>query len=1598
MEKISISKLIYQTYSFIFFWKKLSLRKRFFIFSASLLIFMTGLIAILHSFIEPLKAEAAWFDDTWAFRKAIEISAHTSAETNIYLNLTGSNDIDTAALISAGKMQSDCGDLRFTDKNGNLLSYYIVSGCNSTDTIVHVFLANFPAGAQTFYYYYGNPGASNGTVASDFATPASGVTFGTVGSEENSTGPILYYRLDEGTGSTAKDSSQNNFDGTLNNTPTYQSEDMCVAGKCLWFDGTNNENISKSDESLLDFAASDNFTISAWVRRNGPSSANNFIITKAQAGYTGYKLYQDASGDYCFDISDGTNTDSACTVSVDFDDDKWHHVAGVKNGTTSITLYVDGKQRAQDSSIAATGTLANTGTFYVGVDLNGTSNEWLGFIDEVKVYRYAKSASQIHAEYTVRGGRNGSNILGARTDSNLADGLIAYWKMDETSWNGTSGEVIDSSGNNYHGTAYCTGSGCSLPNTENAKYGKGGKYINSILPSRKQFVYVGDVDALDVNENDSITIAVWIRHDDLVDNVNTIVGKYNCCGEAGYNFYVNNEPFNRTLGFDISDGTDMLETSGSTTLPLNTWVHAVAVFDRTNKANTKIYLNGVAENITTNGIAQENIGNPSNSAFLKLGAYGNDLTTTYGDIENGFLDEVRIYKRALTESEVKKLYEWSPKPVGYWDFEEKQGTITKDKSGNENSGTLTGSPVWTNGKFGSGLDFSTSSNTYVNIGSPTMLDNLPAKGGITIGAWIYPKNLTQIADIINKYDSSGWEFAQSQDRIQFFASFNNDGALNDLDVLSAPGTLPTANQWYYVAVTWDGTSEADNVHLYVNGIETNYITRDDGLNNRDSDASEELRIGADGANLNLIIDEVKIYNYIRTRQQIIEDMNAGHPPGGSPIGSQVAYWKMNEGYGSVINSSVNNFNITGSINGAAWTNGGKFAKALHFDGTDDVVTVSNTSAIDFDLNLASGSAFSVWVRPTNAGESNAGQIWNKGANRYLGVAPGSNSSVLDLTASLDLETSDATITIDDALPVGAWSHIVMQHADDSDDEIEIYVNSKLAGVSSNGVGRPTSGSLSDTSNLLIGGPTSNNFAGDIDEFKIYSYALTPSQIKIDYNNNSGMSFGSISTDISSVATNSAERSYCPPGDTTVFCSPLHEYNFEEASGTIAYDTGVASTSYNGTLTGGSTFQSGKIGKSVDFDGNNSYINFGSNELYQETAAFTITAWIYPRSLTNDILIACDQNRSGTCFFATASYSVTNGLAYCGSSGCNTEANDGNSNNNVITINAWNHVALSYDGSPGPTSCTFYVNGRDVTSDSDCGETAGSYSTQIGGASSSGIYSNAKMDQIRFYNYVLTPNQIAWEYNKGKPIAHWKMDECQGTTIHDSSGNGNSATWNGASSGTQTSVGTCTTNATTAWYQGRNGKFNASLNFDGTDDYLEIPDSELLRPGNGSFTISVWANPPNSPQISALIAKRQNSSPYEQYGMYIMNDHTGNVAGKRLSAQVQESYITISRRTITTDAVVDGNWHNYVMVADRAADAVLIYIDGKQVPTTIDNIGASWPTVDNTDPLRIGEANGLAAYSGQIDEVQIFNYALSPKQIKNLYNLGAIRFAPLTGAP
>lgn len=164
-----------------------------------------GTLCLIRS---PRTAEAEWFNNGWYYRKSIPLTNNTTSETEVYISVT----IDTS---DTTKFQADCDDLRFTNGVGNELSYYLVSGCGTASTVVHVYFDNLISGFQSIYYY-GNSTILQGSVDTDFFTLTPDYFIGSIGGEEQSTASIGHWLFDEREGGNIHNEGDNVSHGTLN--------------------------------------------------------------------------------------------------------------------------------------------------------------------------------------------------------------------------------------------------------------------------------------------------------------------------------------------------------------------------------------------------------------------------------------------------------------------------------------------------------------------------------------------------------------------------------------------------------------------------------------------------------------------------------------------------------------------------------------------------------------------------------------------------------------------------------------------------------------------------------------------------------------------------------------------------------------------------------------------------------------------------------------------------------------------------------------------------------------------------------------------------------------------------------------------------------------------------------------------------------------------------------------------------------------------------------------------------------------------------------------------------------------------------------------
>lgn len=125
---------------------------------ASILILVLGLPCACWIYLRFQERCSGWYSNDWEYRKEITIEDPVTARTDEDVLV----EADTASLISGGKLQSDCDDLRFVDSDDStLLNFWVEGGCNTNATQVWVRVPSIPIGGKSIYVYYDNDTATN---------------------------------------------------------------------------------------------------------------------------------------------------------------------------------------------------------------------------------------------------------------------------------------------------------------------------------------------------------------------------------------------------------------------------------------------------------------------------------------------------------------------------------------------------------------------------------------------------------------------------------------------------------------------------------------------------------------------------------------------------------------------------------------------------------------------------------------------------------------------------------------------------------------------------------------------------------------------------------------------------------------------------------------------------------------------------------------------------------------------------------------------------------------------------------------------------------------------------------------------------------------------------------------------------------------------------------------------------------------------------------------------------------------------------------------------------------------------------------------------
>jgi len=248
--------------------------------------------------------------------------------------------------------------------------------------------------------------------------------------------PIHDWRLDEDSGSTAKDSA-GLTDGEINGDPSRLSD--CQDGGCMNFDG-DDDWIKADDDPTLD--PTGNITIAFWTRpdvehseidpNNDGDGENIGIAGKDHPDHTwswqvsfgephldnqlGFQVYDEDAGkrrwaDSKTDLQPGT----------------WYHIAARFNGT-HISMFVDGVEMNHTS---ASSIRASTAPFFIGQD--GWNYTYNGTVDDFRIYNTSLSSREIGRVYGTGSPHDYDDTLDVASlaDGNYSINFTAYDRQDK---------------------------------------------------------------------------------------------------------------------------------------------------------------------------------------------------------------------------------------------------------------------------------------------------------------------------------------------------------------------------------------------------------------------------------------------------------------------------------------------------------------------------------------------------------------------------------------------------------------------------------------------------------------------------------------------------------------------------------------------------------------------------------------------------------------------------------------------------------------------------------------------------------------------------------------------------------------------------------------------------------------------------------------------------------------------------------------------------------------------------------------------------------------------------------------------------------------
>jgi len=1379
---------------------------------------------------------------------------------------------------------------------------------------------------------------------------------GSFSSEQTAPGPLGFWKFDEGYGSLAYDSSGRKNHGTITGATWVQNG---VTGRALSFDGVD-DNINMGDPQELGFTGA--FSISAWVKiDNMPSVAEDHqgIVTKwdhtnNKASYY-LSLRNDDSDDFgnfrALLYNDTINqylevkgsNDSAIEGS-------WYNVVITYNGGISgdagdLNLYVNGVLTDSNSQNASFTGLEDVDADFVigGWDPDHSGGKiFNGIIDEVRVYDTELSHGQIKQLYNMN---SGSFSVGA---SSLPKSC-----MDQLSRNPNSSDgvyLIDPGPGVDPFEVYCDmttrGGGWTLvwKNFGGPLYSNySGQLTNSALWASSTNTLVKPFSAQGGAIGSHKNVPAW----------NAFIGKENVewikMGRA-YNSSGSSYPFNYshasapngsyyTHPYDVvlDMGASVTLSDVMTTSTCVVLDNQVEMFidgvsygktDRTNEYNGTTSIGFANNEATTDDCGQ--------SADNLMNGWGARHVISYNHTTAG-RDTVRCQFECWGTTNVVEEVIWGVREkslvsqegiVLNMPFESNESNTTYDISGNQNNGAISGASHKgaVNCKFGKCFDFD-GTDDYITVTNNGQF-NFGTNSDFSISAWFKTTSSPQYTAIVSKkwsWIASGAGYGISMESGQVKAVISDGTNL----VTSSSGTTYSDGNWHFVVATWDRDGYQK---LYVDGV----LKDSDSITAVGDVSTETVYIGRwripDWAGYSFfdgMIDEVKVYRAALTQREIMMEMNAGKNIPVLEIG-------FDEGSGnSVYDKSFSKNN--GTITGALWKRPEDCVSGscLWFDGSADNVAISSS------VPLKEKFTISHWVRTTSSG----GQMYTVGnagsADGYrFGLTSGKVSFLFG--SGSYTESMCGSKTVND----GKWHMITGVF--ESGSSFKCYIDGKYESFVSVG----SYPSMQNSAPGIGAPPCCTNYSGYLDELKIYSYNLTAQEIRDLYIQSSGQ-----------IGQTKSVGSKIEPASS---CADVMARNQKAADGKYWIDPTRGSTSdaievYCDMSRGGGGWT--LVARVYDSDDEFLYDDTEWKTSGTEFGSIDKNGYDYRSlafgNLNKTQLMICDDGKYGcnidTNFSSLETLSQTfasapEGVGLATARSMETYVWGTNYCQDFWNSSSYRINWFDSDGSPkariSGTLQTDWMGGIGHST-----ENMSKYDVNCSGDSTPDL---PPYVEIYVKETTISPASL-------NPVLDMDFEQYSGGLYLDKSGNSNNATpYNSPD-----------------WKKTINCKVGKCLFFDGIDDYISSVDTSSLDLTN-AITVSAWIYPTDTDDL-VIAAKRDDSNYAWEFS--VSTDASGNKLIGRINSN--------SYQSLSSASIQENTWTHVAMTYDKDAggtDEIKTYINGS-LDGTYD-----YSSSISTNDVAVSIGRRLhtvpSYFHGFIDEVKIYNRALTQYEISKLHNNGA----------